>query len=525
SEFLKAYDLSEPPRGDSWIIIWSRIERAVPEVKRLAQAIPQPVATKTKRTPQTDLLLRIAITLALLSLIGFVVSIRSQEIADLTCLSPVAWTPPPFIRDEGFSLYLPVPDDPLSGIINANVRTVGHDTTGIWVGYVPDGNFDGVSHLKRGSFEWLHCPGLGLSTNQNVNAFATYNDSLFVATDGGGIGQLDENTWRMYTTNDGLPSMAVFDFLVDASNKLYASTLEGVARYEAGRWQTVYVAEIGGLTNNRITKMLYDSAGNRWFGTIDQGIDRLSPDGSWTTYYRNDPGLRFARAIEEDAAGNIWFGTDAGGLLKFTDGAWRVFSIESGHLPSDSIQDVEYDARYDRVWIATPSGALYSADGGETWTTHISRNTWAMEIGCTNGCAYDDNHIWFVFRDGGIGHSQLPPNRQIVEIVEAPGRVQLVPGEEYVFSVKVRVLAEDLANGDGLFVIEPDGADLYGAWERIPIPPNVIVELGQDWTFTNVQNPIIAPETPGLYELAWRIWQNGRYVTEPIVVEFEVVDS
>jgi len=392
------------------------------------------------------------------------------------------------------------------------------------VGYVPDGNFDGVSHLDRATKEWVHCPGLGVGANQNINAFITHDDTLFVATDGAGVGKLEENMWRVDTVNDGLPSDATYDFLNDASGTLFVATLEGVARYVDGRWQTAYNTALGGLTNNHIDRLFDDVLGNRWFGTIDQGIDRLTPDGQWTTYYRNDPELRFIRAIEADAQGNVWFGTDTGGLIQFDGVEWHVFSFESGHLPSNSVQDVEYDSRYDRLWIATPAGALYSADGGKTWTTHIARNTWAIEIGCPDHCAYDDNHIWYVFRDGGIGHSQLPPGRQIIDVVNAPQRVQLTPGEEYVFTIEVRVLAEDLANGDGLFVIEPDGADLYGAWERIPIPSDVIVEPGQTWTFSNVQNPIVAPETPGLYELSWRIWQNGRYVTDPIVVEFEVVD-
>ena len=46
---------------------------------------------------------------------------------------------------------------------------------------------------------------------------------------------------------------------------------------------------------------------------------------------------------------------------------------------------------------------------------------------------------------------------------------------------------------------------------------------GQTYVFSNIDNPIEAPKEPGIYTLAWRVWQGRRFASEPIAIEFEVV--
>lgn len=531
-QFFETVELDTPSNGDTWTGIWKSIEDATPVIKENAQEIKvnsisvvnTPDASSLPHRIPVRLIALIGVSALVLVTVAGMLITRVGPQSSVSCLKPVVWSNPAFIRNEGFSLYLPAESDLYSSIPNSHPRTVYLDRSGLWVGYVPDGSFDGVSFLDRTTKEWTHCPGLGVSGNQNANAFVSDNGSLLVATDGRGVGRLIDNRWEMYTTADGLPTDTVYDFLIDEDGTLYAATSMGVARFLDERWKVVYQATAGELNSDNIIKLLDDSAGNRWFGTIDQGITRLAPDGTWSSHYRFDAGLRFVRSIAEDTDGNVWFGTDLGGLVRFKNEEWQVISVEAGSLPHNSIQDVEYDAKYDRIWIATPIGAFYSSDLGQTWTKYLGRNTWAIEIGCQE-CAYDHNHIWFVFRDEGLGHSQLPPDDPIIDVISVPERVQLRPGEAYVFSVEVRVLKEDLDIADGLFSIEPTDANLFGAWERIPIPADTLVEAGQTWTFSNVPNPIIAPAEPGVYQLAWRVWQNGRYVTDPIIIEFEVVDN
>jgi hypothetical protein len=146
-----------------------------------------------------------------------------------------------------------------------------------------------------------------------------------------------------------------------------------------------------------------------------------------------------------------------------------------------------------------------------------------IEFGCP-GCMYDDVHVWFALNGQGLGHVRIPPKSSTIRFVSTPSLVQLRPGEKYVFEVEVEVLFEGLreSDGDSLTAIEPLNTPLYGAWPVIPFR-GADLGPGGRYVFSNIDNPIIAPDTPGRYQVAWRVWQGRRFVSEPIVVEFEVM--
>ncbi|MEO1288833.1 MAG: hypothetical protein AAFV93_13790, partial [Chloroflexota bacterium] len=436
---------------------------------------------------------------------------------DSVCSDPVGWTPPEFIRDEGFSHFQSNEENLPTSILQNETRSLGIDTDGIWVGYDPnEDGFDSVSYLNKGSTEWTHCNGLNLAEDAVINDIAFYENTIFFATDGNGIAVLSDNDWNIFTTDHGLASNSTYDIAI-FDDIIYAATFEGVSLLERAHWQDVYDLNAR-LVSTRVHNILDDMAGNRWLGHINGGITQITPNGDFNVFFQDNTGLQNIRGIAEDANGGVWFATLGGGVLQYIDGNWNNFTVDNSELLIDDIYDVEVD-RFDRVWVATPDGALYTPDYGLSWIRHVSYDIWDIELGCEI-CAYDANHIWYVFRDNGLGHSQLPPAESIVAIEQIPERVQLEPGETYRFQVTVRVISENLEIGDGLFNSDPRDTNLYGAFERIPV--DATVSRGETYTFSNQNDPIVAPNEPGIYSTTWRVWQNTRYVSEPIVIEFEV---
>ena len=89
-------------------------------------------------------------------------------------------------------------------------------------------------------------------------------------------GTFEVDSWRLYTTADGLPSGEINDIEVDTNGNVWVAT-------EAGLSQIGFDGEIAftltrsnsGLINDRITSLLFDSGqGELWIGTFE-GLSRL----------------------------------------------------------------------------------------------------------------------------------------------------------------------------------------------------------------------------------------------------------
>ena len=471
-----------------------------------------------------------------------IILVRQQNEPDSTqkvriCGDPVTRVEPAFLFDQGVSLYTPpenadqessddVDQTIIGGLLIPQIRSLGMDDTGLWIGYAPQTNgISGVSHYTPNTREWVQCTGLPLNNQQVINDITPYKDAIFFATDGAGIAELSmpispNSSWTIYTTDHGLPSNTIYDLSVDEDNQLWASTLEGVTVLAGEYWKVVYRAEAGKLVHNQVHNLLLsDREGNRWFGTASNGLSRLRADGVWQNNFTDSNGLNNIRALTQDTEGGIWVATDGGGVARYFDRDWQVFDTATSQIPSNHSHDIKVD-RYGRIWVATSEGVAYTEDLGNNWVTHSTLDAVALALACPT-CAPSDD-LWIVVREQGIAHADLPPNTPIMH-VESPSTVQLAPGESYIFEITVEVLGEQLTEGDGLFSTTPTETQSYGAWPIIPVIG--LIEQGQSYTFSNVNDPIIAPEEPGLYETIWRIWQSNRYASPPITIAFEVVDE
>src|SRR5262249_27742199 len=128
-----------------------------------------------------------------------------------------------------------------------------------------------------------------------------------------------------YGAADGLASPVVYALFEDSRGDLWISTtvgaLNGLARWEHGQRMARDMAQREGLTPVR---------------------------------------GRLPSAVEEDRAGNVWIGFEQGGLARYADGRFRVFTTQDG-LPDGSVSDLHAD-RNGRLWVGTSPGGLARVD-------------------------------------------------------------------------------------------------------------------------------------------------------------------
>lgn len=440
----------------------------------------------------------------------------TPAVLEVNCGQVFTQIDPVLAADQGVSTYTPATGG--ASLLDGNIRSIGVNAQGVWVGYSQQNSAVGKISLLNGQ-EWVHCDlGDRVTANQVANAIAFDSGHTYVAFDGAGVARFDGTDWVFYGSSDGLVDQRVYD-LNWFDGDLWAPTWLGVAQLTDSGW-TEWKP---GLAEDGIHTFLVDSQGNEWLGYIEKGIERVDPQGNVVSYFADDPLRRNIRRSVEDSQGGVWFATAGGGMLRFVDGEWQTFTAEDSGLPGDDITDVEID-QFGRIWASSRQGIAYSSDFGQTWTVHSTLPVLDIEFGCVGCSPYDENHLWMVIESQGLGHARIPPEAPTVEVVSAPEPKVLEPGEQYVFEVQVSVVAGELldSRGDMLVASVPSGAELYGAWPHIAVTGSYGV--GETFTFSNEDNPIIAPAEPGVYRLPWRVWQAGRYVTQEIWIEFEVLE-
>ena len=94
--------------------------------------------------------------------------------------------------------------------------------------------------------------------------------------------------------------------------------------------------------SNQILSLAEDRAGSLWLGAVGGGLTRYS-DGRFRLYSTRD-GLSsdFVRCLLADRAGNLWIGTRGGGLNLFRNERFTAYTTRDG-LPSDQVLTLAED--------------------------------------------------------------------------------------------------------------------------------------------------------------------------------------
>ncbi|MDZ4806583.1 MAG: two-component regulator propeller domain-containing protein [Candidatus Eisenbacteria bacterium] len=170
-------------------------------------------------------------------------------------------------------------------------------------------------------------------------------------------------------------------------------------------WQS-YRGSRDGLADGQVLALLEDRTGSLWFGTPRgpsrfDGFRWLSPDLGTAN--------PVVQAITETEDQFLWFGIQGGGAVQFREATRerRIFSVASGHLPSDNVQAILEDHAGD-LWFGTPNGLVRREAAGGQWTTFqpesgglVHPNAWRL--------LEDSQRFLWVATPEGVG--RLAPDR------------------------------------------------------------------------------------------------------------------
>ena len=192
--------------------------------------------------------------------------------------------------------------------------------------------------------------GLSRYDGQRLQTFIQHNEtnSLLQTRDGmlwagnyGVLSRYDGQSWRIFTTKDGLTSNNVRSLVETADGTLLIGTWSGLFHYYRGQWQNITTED--GLASNGISSLLQTEDGVIWVGT-GGGLCRYDGE-EWQTFTKN------VHPLAQTSDGALW--ARGGGLSRYDGQGWINFTTDDG-LPANNIRSL----------LQTSDGALWVGTGG-----------------------------------------------------------------------------------------------------------------------------------------------------------------
>ncbi|MCU0606500.1 MAG: hypothetical protein MUF78_03565 [Candidatus Edwardsbacteria bacterium] len=140
--------------------------------------------------------------------------------------------------------------------------------------------------------------------------------------------RLPDGSWRNWTTsNSALPGDLVNAIAVDRSDRPWAGTGNGLARFDG----TTFLPVTHDGMSAKITALAIDRAGNAWIGT-DRGLHLRTWDGRWSSFTRGDLVDNGSRLLSDNVAGIAVAARDQSGddIYIATDRGVNVISCRPG---------------------------------------------------------------------------------------------------------------------------------------------------------------------------------------------------
>ncbi|MEM6525491.1 MAG: two-component regulator propeller domain-containing protein [Bacteroidota bacterium] len=182
-------------------------------------------------------------------------------------------------------------------------------------------------------------------------------DNIWFATDGDGIVKLGNDSFELYTQNNGLYGQPITSITQDANGDYY------IASFGAGVQIFSKESQFLPLVNPQLTNVtssVVDQNGEVWFGTRNQGV--IKYDGEDFVQFTSKDGLinSLVRVLYNDSDNRLWVGT-AGGISIYEKGEFSNFNVDSG-LPDNVIWGI-FQNSLNEVTVTTRKGICKFIDG------------------------------------------------------------------------------------------------------------------------------------------------------------------
>jgi len=239
------------------------------------------------------------------------------------------------------------------------------------------------------------------------------------STEAQGIGMYNGNDWtNMTAETNGLISNNVNHFLVDASNRLWVSFVNGIARLGMNGWET-YIEPVGDKEATvEYVDIVQDDLGRIWAATLN-GVRYTYPNSGVTFWMRYNSSMD-SIAYDEDGNlgsmitdkftcltaledGDMAFGTTTKGMYLWDEDTHllRLVNKDNSDLPDNGFYCIEYEDGV--IYLGTKKGlAIY--DVAQDTILQIYDNGDGLPDKKIRSMALDaENHRVYIGTDDGLG--------------------------------------------------------------------------------------------------------------------------
>ncbi|MBC5774120.1 hypothetical protein H8S95_08605 [Pontibacter sp. KCTC 32443] len=198
---------------------------------------------------------------------------------------------------------------------------------------------------------WTLADGLPQSKVNDI--IQDHRMQIWVATRGG-ISRFDGNTFYTYTRQQGLASNNASCLFQDSRNNIWiGSTDNGITRYNGKKFNKYGIK--AGLPPGGVNSIIEDNIGKLWVAT-GSGVYTLN--GTRFTLAPEFPKQTYTKLLYE-SSGKIWAGSVNNGLYRLQKGKTDHFKAPQHKLPSNTITAIYSEADAGKVWIGTTNGPAY----------------------------------------------------------------------------------------------------------------------------------------------------------------------
>ncbi len=178
-----------------------------------------------------------------------------------------------------------------------------------------------------------------------------------------GLVHLRQPTFTPWTPAEGLSASVTSSLAQDSEGGLWIGTQQGLNRLSPDGTISTY-GPAQGLSNDFVVSLLVDTDDSLWVGTRDGLFHRQG--GRFLRYGPEagpavGPVHGFVMSLLRDRNGVLWVGT-RGGLSRFDGQSWRSFGLEDG-LTHPWVHVIDEDAD-GNLWFGTRAGLTRLAPGG-----------------------------------------------------------------------------------------------------------------------------------------------------------------
>ena len=359
--------------------------------------------------------------------------------------------------------YLSNPNDPNTISSNVVLKSVIDQEGNIWSATWGGGlnKFDGDKFTT-----FRHDPNKSSISNNNLeDVMVDRNGNIWTANYFGGVNKYSAEKIVNYFASDyvngGLiPMDNVLKIFVDKDTAVWIATNDGVSKYKNGNISNYGNGFENYLTSNRIDAIYGDKNGNMWFGPINDGLNLLAADGTFThfSYDRNNPSGVHDPSITcmvEDLSGNILFGGRKNGLSRYTYETETFESFQENNnakettLADNRVNDMEIDSE-GAVWIATGRGLSQFKNDQFRSFYQDNSNPKSLPNNSVLAVAVDGaDNVWVGFSGG------------VAKMTDKAGNFKVYTEKD---GLADAMIEEIMTDSDGrIWVVTHNGASVYDA--------------------------------------------------------------